>query len=1055
MTLRSLFCAILAAIFAVISPAQFTTAEVAGSVSDSQGLVVAGVKVLLFHESTGQRFNTTSNEVGEYLVRSLPVGRYSMKVEHDGFKKFRRENILLTAGQVVRVNVQLEVGSVTEAVNVTTELAPVDTQTGTLGTLVDEKRVVDLPLNGRNILSLAALTPGINRVSIANGPSSGQQSINVNGNRTDATNVMLDGASMYYAHRGAATTQPPPDAVQEVKIATNGIEAEFKRGAAAITTITRSGTNEFHGSLWNYFRNDAFDARSFFAARVSKLRYNQFGAAGGGPIRRNKAFFFASYQGLRNPSEQLVSSAFPPTAAERSGDFSNTIGGQPKDPLTGAPFPNSIIPTSRMDPVAMKLLERVAQPNRPNGNYVMQVPRANNGMMVMGRVDYDIAQADRLTVRYFIDNPENENPFPNGSNVAGYASSILGDRSQNTTISHVHTFSPSVLMNLRASYGRFRYYTTNLVRDTLASLGANFIVAGGPGSLPLLTVPGRFVAGAEREGDRTSDTYEISGSVSWFRGRHEIKFGADVQKFRFYFGNADRSNGEFTFDGSFTGNPLVDFMLGQPVEMWQQSFKDNDTRYYAPGFFIQDRWRATQKLTLSLGFRWDIITPWRMVNTAAFSLVPGAKSQYIRAAPTGILYDRDPGYPHKFDGINPAPRFGFAYDVFGNGKTSIRGAYGISYVPLIGQMANQNAQPFGFDVRTRNVGPISDPYRFLDNPFGRPVDLNNPEYSLPISMAGSWVGETHTPYVQNFNLTIEHQIAPATAVQVSYVGSLGRFEGTVREQNPAVYIPGQSTTQNTDARRFYAPVFGSIMGYATDANSSYNALQIQVTRRFQNGFTYAAHYTFSKTIDEVSRGDAANNWNLQDPFNRRNNRALSDLHRTHRFVSSWVWELPFLRQQDSLAAKILGGWQFAGIATISSGAPFTVIAGRDNSLTGVGSDRPDLLGNPNLPSDRPRPELLQRYFDTSMFVHNQPGSYGNAGRNILTGPGTIVFDLSMGKHFAITESKKIEFRWDAFNAFNRPQFNAPGANLNAPSTFGRITGAGAGRIMQGALRFEF
>ncbi|MBI1897228.1 MAG: TonB-dependent receptor [Acidobacteria bacterium] len=989
------------------APAQLTSADIAGSVQDAQGLAVAGTRLQAINEKTGQHFATQTNR------------------------------------------------AVTEAVTVTSELPPVDTQTGTLATLVDERRVVDLPLNGRNVLSLAALTPGISRVAAPIGPSFGQQSISVNGNRGNATNIMLDGASMYYAHRGAGTTQPPPDAVQEVKIATNGVEAEFKRGAAAITTITRGGTNAFHGSLWNYLRNDALDARSFFAPRVSKLRYNQFGAAGGGPIRRNKAFFFASYQGLRNPSDRLASSAFPPTAAERGGDFSNTIGRRPNDPLTNQPFPNATIPRSRMDPVALKLLDRVPLPNRPNGNYVIQVPVPTNGKMFMGRVDYDFTSADRTTVRYFIDNPENENPFPNGSNVDGYGRSTLGDRSQNTTVSHVRTFSPSVVMTLRASYGRFRYYNTNLVRDTLASLGSKFIVAGGPGSVPLIAVAGRFTGGAEREGARVSDTYELGGAVSWFRGRHEIKFGADVQKFRFFFGNADRSNGEFTFDGTSTGNALADFILGQPVEMWQQSFKDNDTRHYAPGFFIQDRWRATRKLTLSLGFRWDIITPWRMVNSSAFSLVPGAKSQFIAAAPAGILYDRDPGYPHKFDGVNPAPRFGFAYDVFGDGRTSVRGAYGLSYVPLIGQMANQNAQPFGFDVRTRNVGPLSDPYRFTDNPFGRPVDLNNPVYSLPIAMAGSWAEETATPYVQNFNLTIEQQIAPDTALQISYVGSLGRHEGTVRQQNPAVYIPGRSTAQNTESRRIYAPTFGAITGYAADGNGSYNALQIQVSRRFQKGLTYAAHYTFSKAIDEASRADAANNWNLQDPFDRRNNRALSDLHRAHRFVSSWVWELPFWRQQKSFVAKILGGWQFAGIATLSDGAPVTVTAGRDNSLTGAGNNRPDVLGDPNLSSDRPRVEKLQRYFDTSKFVRNQPGFYGNAARNILTAPGLIEFDLSMGKHFAITETRRIEFRWDAFNAFNRPTFNAPGANLNASGTFGRITGAGSGRIMQGALRFEF
>lgn len=1046
-------CAVLAALSL---RAQTTTAEIAGSVRDSQGLGVPEAKIALVNTTTGQRFTAASTQAGTFLVRALPVGAYTLTAEAAGFKTHRRQNLLLTAGQVLGVVVELEVGAVSEAVTVTAELAPVDTQTGILATVVDRKRIEDLPLNGRNILALAALTPGVTRVATANGPSFGQQSINVNGNRADATNVMLDGAPMYYAHRGAAMIQPPPDAVQETKITTNGVEAEFKRGAAAITTVTRGGTNEFHGSAWNYLRNDAFDARSFFAARVSKLRYNQFGAAVGGPILRNKAFFFGSYQGYRSPTERLASSAFPPTQAEREGNFASTIGQAPRDPLNNnQPFPGSVIPRARFDSVSLKLLERIPLPNQSDGRFLAQVPISDRGNMYLGRVDYDFNPSDRSTVRYFFDNPENQNPFPNASNVSGYANSAVGNRSQSANFAHVHTFSPSLLLNFRASYGRFRYYETNLVRDTLASLGSRFIVGGGPGSLPLLNVTGRFAAAAAREGARISDTYELASALSWFTGKHELKYGFDIQRLRFFFGNADRSNGEFFFDGTVTRNAFADLLVGQPVSMWQQTFKDNDTRYKAPGFFIQDRWRATRKLTLSLGFRWDFITPWRMINTGAFSFVEGARSRYIPAAPLGVLYDSDPGYPHRADYLNPAPRFGFAYDLFGNGRTSVRGAYGISYVPLIGQMANQNAQPFGYDINTQTVGPISDPYRFIDNPFGRPFDLKNPVYSFPISMAGSWFAPTTTTYVQNFNFTIEQQVSSDTGVQVSYVGSLGRFEGTVRQGNPAIYIPGASTTQNTDRRRIYAPTFGNLTAYGTDANSNYHSLQIQVSRRFSRGLTFNCFYTYSKALDEASRNDAANNWTLQDPYNRRGNRGLGDTHIANRFVSSWVWELPFLRSQTALASRILGGWQFSGIATISDGVPFNIVAGRDNSLTGVGADRPDVTGDPLLAAGRARGDRVARYFNTAAFAHNRAGAYGNAARNLLIGPGSFDFDLSMGKHFAITESKRIEFRWDAFNAFNRPTLNNPGGNLNAPANFGRVTSAGSGRLMQGALRFEF
>jgi hypothetical protein len=359
--------------FVAIGWAQTPTAQIHGIVLDSQGSVIPSARVVANNELTGEEFTAQSNDTGWYLLRSLPIGNYALAAEVSGFKRYTRTGISLSGGQVARVDVKLEIGSVSESVNVTAALPPVDTSTSTLSTLVDSRRMKDLPLNGRNVLELAALMPGATRVASS---LMGEQQINVNGNRASSTDVTLDGAGMYNGHRGQAMVQPPPDSIQEIKVVTSGLGAEYGRGTAQVSVITKSGSNQFHGSLWDYLRNDKLDARSFFAADVSKLRYNQFGGSIGGPIRRDKAFFFATYERLEIRQDNVASSAFPLTEAERSGDFSASRDARPTDPLNQQLFPGGIIPASRRDPVAQKLLERMRVPNRPDGRYIVQAPGA-------------------------------------------------------------------------------------------------------------------------------------------------------------------------------------------------------------------------------------------------------------------------------------------------------------------------------------------------------------------------------------------------------------------------------------------------------------------------------------------------------------------------------------------------------------------------------------------------------------------------------------------------------------------------------------------------------
>ena len=1030
-----------------------TTAEILGTVVDTQGLPVVGAQCTATNVSTGETFVVASNKFGNYLLRALPVGQYSLTCESSGFKRFVLRDISLTSNQQVKIEVILEVGAISESVTVSSRISAVNTTSSTLDILVDSKRILDLPLNGRNVITLASLNPGVTRVSTGSNADS-QQSVNTNGNRISATNVLLDGASMYHAHRGAATFLPPPDAVEEVKIITSGIGAEYGRGAAVLSSITKGGNNEFHGSAWDYLRNNAMDARSFFAKSAPVLRYNQPGGTIGGPVQKNKAFFFFAYQRLQKVSDALVSSAFPATDAERLGDFSNTRGTKPIDPLTSQPFPGGIIPQSRFDPVALRLLKLFPAPNVAGGGYIAQVSTPNIQNTYMWRGDYDWTPKDRTSFRGFYTNPGYFVPYPDGStNIANYDGAELTDHSRNGNLSHTHTFTPSLLLNARFSYTSTELLAVNTVPTTLADLGAKFVTGGGPGSLPRIDITGRLSAHSQNDGRNYTDTTESEINMSWFHGKHEISFGGSERKTRFYYGNSDRAYGNFTFDGSFTKNPLADFMLGDLASMWQQQYLNNDTRYLGYGFFFQDHLRINSRLTVNLGLRWDVFNPWRAVGKMAASLVPGHQSVTFPQAPQGFIYDRDPDFPLQRDAVNPGPRVGFAWDVFGTGKTSIRGGYGITYDPVPGQESNKNAPPFSTDIQTSNVGPISDPQRYVYVPYGKPIDFKNYKFEVPVYIEGGYMGRPVAPYIQLLNLTVEQDIRGAL-LQASYVSNLGRHIFAGQMQNYSIFIPGRSTLQNEDARRIYAPNFGGIWGFHSDSNLDYHALQLQMNKRLSKGSTMLISYSYQKAIDEVSTGDAMNSWISQDPNNRRGDRGLGDYDVRNRFVASWIWELPFLRQQTNLFGKAFGGWEFSGIAVIQNGMPFNISSGRDNSLLGVNLDRPNVLGSPALPTDRPKSQVLNQYFNTAMFTANLPGQFGNIGRNVLIGPGTQNFDLSMHKRFRFLEKKALDVRWDVFNSLNRAKFSNPSGNL-ASSSFGKVTSAGDGRIMQVGLRIEF
>ena len=1053
----------LAAVCAATLLAQSPTGTILGTIQDASGLAVPGARVIVSNDRMGLRVEVVSNEAGDYIAGALNPGRFEIAVERDGFKRFVRQGVSVTAFQNVRVDAVLEIGAVSQSVFVQGDAPLVDTRSSTVGTLVDDKRIVDLPLNGRNVLSFTQLIPGVTRTAVTGGAdvSFSQQRINVNGGRAYSTNMQLDGGSMFYAHRGQGLNMPPPDAVQEIKVISAGVTAEYGRGTSVVSAITKSGSNEFHGSGWNYFRNDGLDARRFFDRSKAKLRYNQFGGTLGGPVLRNKLFFFGSYQGVLVKRETSATSAFPPTEAERRGDFT-TSNPAPVDPNNNQPFPGRIIPISRFDPVAVKFLDKIPLPNDASGRLSALSPNPTTGDNVLGKFDYNLGQSDRLSYRFYLDYGRGTTPFPvvvsPGSNIPGYSPGPTSTEVWTNTINHNRTWNPNLLMSNRFTYTKFIYDEGNEVRQTLAELGAKgFADAGEPSPprLPQLVVNGRFSASPGKDRQRIGPTFDFAHDWVLLRGKHEFKWGFQIQQHGYSSSNNSASSGRFVFDGTFSRNNMADFLMGRIVSFTQNTYLITKGDYRLPAFYAMDNWKVNRRLTLNLGLRWELYGPWKENSGQMAMYVPGARSTTFPTAPPGFIYQSDPEYLYKSDNFNLGPRIGFAYDVTGDGKTSVRGGYAVSYDGLTSEFLLSGNQPFSLSVEIRNPGPLSEPYRGINNPFPYKVDPKNAKYELPASIGGHLTSPYTASYVQNVSFTVQRQLGRDWMAQAGFIGNYGRKLPLQNEFNPAIYRPG-ATTRDTDARRRLAPAYRGVFGSSFDSNSSYNALQTMVTKRLSSGFTLVAHYTWAKAIDDACQQETLDQCRQQDPFNRLGSRGLGEFDRRHVAVFSYLYELPFFRGSHGITKQALAGWQLAGINSFQTGSPSTITTGSDVALTGVGYDRPDVIGNPILSQNRSKDEKFARWFDTSMFVRNATGQYGNAGRSIIPGPGSWNWDLSLQKTFPLRgESHRIELRADAFNILNHANLGDPQTGFNAPQSFGRITGTGGARVMQLVLRYEF
>ncbi len=1066
-------------------PAQVTTATILGTVTDPTGASVPRAKVTVTNDLTGFTRSSETASDGTYLISLIPIGEsYRLTVDASGFRSFSRVGIGLQMNQNARVDAALQVGTTSETVEVSGGAPLVDTYSSAGGDVVERKRIVELPLNGRNPLQLATLVAGVtvsNNPTALTGGNRGGNYVSVNGSRLNETNYQLDGMSFQGAYFGAGLNYPSPDALEEFKLVTSSYSAEYGYFAGAIfTAAVKSGTNQLHGSGWEFLRNDKLNARNFFAPQVPILRQNQFGASAGFPVLKNKLFGFASYQGLRIRGVSIASS-FPLTANERQGIFAGRI----VDPRTGQPFPNNTIPRDRFNPVSAKLLNDFipVAPDTGGGLLVTTGANPTNVNQWVGRTDYRISDKDSVNSSYLFDKTTFKTPFGSGPYPA------YGARDEDQVIgvwsaTHTHIFSPGLINQFRGGLSKQEEVRGCSQKLSPRDLGINIDLEGPP-QPPNVAVTGRFSIGGSGICDwiEGGTNWQIGNSLNWIKGRHNFKFGADLIRREWHLQTAFMDPGAFNFDGSATGNAAADFLLGSLTSVSRRPRVNAGGKSWNHSYFAQDDFKVSSRLTLNLGLRWEFHGPfseylgesqpnYKMPKNATFRL--GQQSKVLPTAPVGLLFtgDKTPDFP---DGLPPSmvkldrkqiqPRVGFAWDVFGNGRTSVRGSYGLYSNAHFGDLSAQSVQnqPFLLGQSLfQPAGGFSDPWRGIPNPFPRVVDVTKPEsviFVIPGEAFG-WDANFSSPRIQALALSVQREVFKNLSFDLGYVGKLSRHLYDTRNINQAVYVPGfdanglpLSTLGNVDARRRRVPnIYQKINILFSDQNASYHSLQFTAKYR-TNHATIQSAYTFSKSID------TGQNYSLQgvvhqDNENPLGDRSLAEFDRRHVWRLSWVYDTPTLKSGNKAMNLIVNGWQISGITSVVSGAPYSIVTGRDNSLTGQGNDRPDLVGNPSLSGGRSRAEQIVAYFNKAAFTPNKTGQFGNVGRNTMIGPPLVQTDLGLFRNFGITERFRLQFRAELFNAFNQVNFNNP-VNSATSTVFGRLSSSKDPRLVQMGLKLNY
>lgn len=1078
--------------------AQTNTAELTGAVKDSLGGVVAGATVVVIHDASGFKLERTTDESGSFLFPALPVGEYTISVELIGFKKIVQKGVVLKIGQIIKLEFVLEAGNISDQVNITGGEPLLKTTSAEISDIIENQRIVELPLNGRQFLQLALLSEGVIKPPGGTRGAAMQQAgdlVNVAGQRSGHNIYLLDGVKITDELFNNLVISPSVDAIREFKIQKSMYSPEFGGKASALINVaTKSGTNNYNGSLFEFFRNAVFDAKNFFddpKKPIPPFNQNQFGGTFGGPViipraynGKGKTFFFVNYEGQRI-SKSVTKTFSVPTVAVRNGNFSGLA--PIYDPLSTnvagnrLAFTNNKIPANRLDPVAQSFLAKVPLPNLP-GN-VQNLVAALKEQTVMDqfnmRVDHQLSARDSIFGRLSIFKVDTLQPFGtnqlNESLLPGFGRDLTTN-TYNLALSYIHDFSNNVLNEFRFGWLSVSGGQTSENRGVDFAAQAGLLgVTKDPRDVgyPQVSLGGVY----STMGDptvlifRDNSSFEIFDNVLIHHGRHAIKFGGYLFHLKFNPSNPDTARGAFSFTNRFTssqagladGNAFADFLLGYPSSAQVGIGRgEEDARTNWLHMYVQDDWQVTPNLTLNVGLRYEINQHMKdvdnrlsaidlsvpggrfiiasdeqgRISSAANALLPLLPLPYVTSAEAGLsrgLLDTD---YNRF-----APRFGLAWKIPGKSDTVIRAGFGI----YLNQWAYSVQQALA-----RNL-----PF-FLAKSVNTAADARIPSLQTRDVLTSNAIGsiggnnmdqDYRIEYNEAWSLSIQRLLTPTTLFEVAYLGSrtVGADSSTVRN----VPLPGPGPI----APRRPFPALSGFNSIRWDGWSTYHALTLKGEKRLSKGMTFVANYTWSKSIDDASDpGGTSFEANLpQDVRNLDAEKALSSFDHRHRFVASYLYELPFGKEATGWKKKAFNGWQIGGIVTLQSGAPFTVNLGVDRANIGSGpAQRPNLLRDPNLSSGR----TPEKWFDTSAFSLPDPFTFGNAGRNIVFAPGYSDVDFSVQKETNLAEGVRLKFRVEAFNLLNHPNFDVPNRVAFSPS-FGRIFSADASRQIQLALKLEF